>query len=74
MLHRRGFEIVESRFCMYLFFRFVLENWSRFRPWCPRILIRTLSYLDRVLPIGPPMDLMLLARKLERPADAAVST
>jgi len=61
MLARRGFEIVETRFCMYYFFRFILKNWSR-PPWCPRIFIRTLAYLDRLLPIGPPMDLMLLGR------------
>jgi SAM-dependent methyltransferase len=61
MLQERGFEVVESRFCMYYFFRLLLKNWSR-PPWCPRIVIRTLAYLDRLLPIGPPMDLMLLAR------------
>jgi SAM-dependent methyltransferase len=62
MLQKRGFEVVEIRFCMYFFFRFVLGNWSRFWPWCPRVAIRTLSYLDRVLPMGPPMDLLVLAR------------
>jgi SAM-dependent methyltransferase len=61
MLARRGFEIVETRFCMHYFFRFVLRNWRR-APWRPRIFIRTLAYLDRLLPIGPPMDLMLLGR------------
>ncbi len=61
MLAKRGFEIVETRFCMYYFFRFVLRNWSRL-PWRLRISIRTLSYLDRLFPIGPPMDLMLLGR------------
>lgn len=73
MLHRRGFEVVESRFCMYFFFRFVLENSEHFWPWCPRFLIRTLSHLDRILPIGPPMDLMLLARMVDHPAGAAGS-
>jgi SAM-dependent methyltransferase len=61
LLSQRGFQIVDSRFCMHFFFRFLLKNWSR-PPWCPRILIRSLAYLDRLLPIGPPMDLMLLGR------------
>jgi SAM-dependent methyltransferase len=61
LLTERGFEIVDSRFCMYFFFRFLLKNWSP-SPWYPRILIRSLAYLDRLLPIGPPMDLMLLGR------------
>jgi SAM-dependent methyltransferase len=78
LLAERGFEVVEQRFCMYFFFRFVLRNWPRL-PWTPRIAIRTLSYLDRLLPIGPPMDLMVLARLSARPtvlnsipADSAV--
>jgi SAM-dependent methyltransferase len=62
MLEKRGFRIVESRLCMRFFFRFVLANWWKVKPWCPRIAIRTLSYFDRVLPIGPPMDLMILAQ------------
>jgi SAM-dependent methyltransferase len=70
MLTERGFEIVDSRFCMYFFFRFTLKNWSRL-PWCPRILIRTLAHLDRLLPIGPPMDLMLLARMSQHPEKVA---
>jgi len=61
MLVERGFEVVETRFCMYYFFRFVLGTWPRL-PWCPRILIRSLSRLDTWIRLGPPMDLMLLAR------------
>jgi SAM-dependent methyltransferase len=61
MLAERGFEIVESRFCMYFFFRSLLAYWWRL-PWCPRILTRLLAGLDRLVPIGPPMDLMILAR------------
>jgi SAM-dependent methyltransferase len=72
MLAERGFEIVETRFCMYYFFRFILKNWSS-PPWCPRIFIRTLAYLDRMLPIGPPMDLMLLGRMAGRPSQQHVS-
>jgi SAM-dependent methyltransferase len=62
LLAKQGFEVVDSRFCMYFFFRLLLKNWSRL-PWCPRILVRTLSALDRLIPIGPPMDLMILARR-----------
>jgi SAM-dependent methyltransferase len=61
MLQKRGFEVVETRFCMYYCFRLVLSNWSRW-VWRPRILIRTLAFLDRWLAVGPPMDLMILAR------------
>jgi len=61
LLRQRGFEIVDQRVCMYFFFRFILANWAKL-PWRPRIFIRALSFLDRLLPIGPPMDLMILAR------------
>jgi SAM-dependent methyltransferase len=61
MLQHRGFEVIETRFCMRYFFRFLLAHWWRL-PWCPRILTRTFAALDRLIPIGPPMDLMILAR------------
>ena len=61
MLTRRGFEVVDKRFCMYFFFRLLLEKSEKLR-WRPRILIRALALLDKLLPIGPPMDLMILAR------------
>jgi SAM-dependent methyltransferase len=66
MLRQRGFEVVEYRFCMHFFFRFLLRNWSRF-PWCPRILVRTLGMLDKLILIGPPMDLMMLAQLRAEP-------
>jgi hypothetical protein len=61
MLKTRGFEILETQFCMYRFFRWMLANWTNL-PYRPRILLRSLSYLDRLLPLGPPMDLIVLAR------------
>jgi SAM-dependent methyltransferase len=61
MLTRRGFEVIDSRFCMHFFFRLLLAQWPRLS-WRPRILIRGLALLDKLLPIGPPMDLMILAR------------
>jgi hypothetical protein len=62
MLSDRGFEVVETRFCMRYFFRFILANWAKFPFWCPRIVIRAMGILDRLLPLGPPMDLLILAR------------
>jgi SAM-dependent methyltransferase len=61
MLVQRGFEVIETRFCMHFFFRFLLGNWWRL-PWCPRVLIRGLATLDKLFPIRLPMDLMMLAR------------
>ncbi len=62
MLNQRGFEVVETRLCMHYFFRFVLLKWPRAR-WMPRFFIWTLAFADRWFPIGPPMDLMILARR-----------
>ena len=61
LLSRRGFDVVETRFCMYFFFRLLLTNWSTL-PWRPRLLIRGLAVLDKLFLWGPPMDLMILAR------------
>jgi SAM-dependent methyltransferase len=61
MLRKRGFEVVETRFCMHFFFRLVLSTWPRLA-WRPRILIRSLSFLDVWMKFGPPMDLLVLAR------------
>ncbi len=69
MLEVRGFDVVETRFCMFRFFRWILANWAQL-PYSPRLLIRGMSYLDRLLPLGPPMDLMVLARA--RRGDAAL--
>ena len=63
MLTERGFAIVDTRFCMYFFFRFLFKYWSRF-PWWPRILIHGLALLDIALPLGSPMDLMILAQRV----------
>jgi SAM-dependent methyltransferase len=61
LLTKRGYELVDTRYCMHFFFRFVLLNWPKAR-WSPRFLIWLLAYLDRICPLGPPMDLMMLAR------------
>ena len=69
MLSARGLEVRARRFCMYRFFRWILANWPSL-PYSPKLLIRGLSYLDRLLPIGPPMDLLVLARLQATPAAA----
>ena len=63
MLRTRGFQIVEIRFCMYYFFRLLLCLWPRMR-YRPRLFIRALAFIDRLIAIGPPMDLMILARAI----------
>jgi hypothetical protein len=61
MLIHRGFDIIETRFCMHFFFRLLFKKCS-WMAWRPRILIRGLAVLDRLFPLGPPMDLMILAQ------------
>jgi len=60
-LEARGFEIIKTRFCMYALFKFVL--WSDRRHKVPHVLLVALSWLDRLFPVGRPMDLLVLARK-----------
>jgi len=62
MLRERGFEVIETRFCMHYFFRLVLSTWPKW-PWRTRFLLRGLSKLDTVTRTGKPMDLMVLAQK-----------
>ena len=66
MLGCRGFDVLDIQFCMYRFFRWILTNWEKL-PYRPRVLVRGLSYLDRFSRLGPPMDLVVLARR--RPTD-----
>ncbi len=73
MLAERGFEVVETRFCMRYFFRFILAHWAAFPFWCPRIVMRTMGLLDRVIPLGPPMDLLMLARLTGKARDLKTS-
>ncbi len=68
MLRERGFEVIETKFCMRFFFRFLLAHWWRVPLFCPRMIIRGLAALDRWVPLGPPMDLMILAHLSGRPA------
>jgi SAM-dependent methyltransferase len=61
LLEQNGLEVVDVRFCMHAVFRFFLKA---YRPgWVPRGVVFILSWLDRGVPLGQPMDLMILARK-----------
>jgi len=58
-LAARGLETVETRFCMYRVFQFFLQTFrpGRYRSW----LVWIFSWLDRIFPLGQPMDLIILA-------------
>jgi SAM-dependent methyltransferase len=62
MLTARGFDVLGVKFCMFFFFRALIRMCRRLS-WNPRIMVRGLSYLDRLVPLGSPMDLLILARK-----------
>jgi SAM-dependent methyltransferase len=64
LLGEHGLRCEASRTCMHLCFRSVLRYWRPGR--LPRALITSLARIDRVLPVGPPMDLVVLARKVGR--------
>jgi len=59
-LAARGLETIETKFCMYKAFQFFLRTFrpARYRSW----IVWLLGWLDILLPIGAPMDLIILAR------------
>jgi SAM-dependent methyltransferase len=61
MLTARGLDVIETRFCMRYMFRLVLDLWRR-HGRMSRGVICALAYLDRVCPLGLPMDVIILAR------------
>lgn len=63
LLGDAGLTCLRTRTCMGIFFRGVLRYWRPNR--VPRAAITTLAWLDRLAPIGPPMDLIALARKAQ---------
>ena len=67
LLEKNGLEIVEVRFCMHAVFKFFLRSYRQGR--IPRGIVFVLSWLDRGVPLGQPMDLMILARKLGKLQD-----
>lgn len=66
LLASEGLAPVAVRFAMHAFFRAVLAHWREGAT--PRWLIRALARLDRRLPLGPAMDLLILARVERRAA------
>lgn len=62
MLVSRGWDVVDSGFCMRAAFRLLLRTWRR-RGRMTRFAIRTLGYLDRMCPVGRPMDLVVIAQR-----------
>jgi SAM-dependent methyltransferase len=69
LLEKNGFEMVDVKFCMHAVFRFFLRSYRR--GWVPRAAVFVLSWLDRGFPLGPPLDLMILARKLHTLEDVS---
>lgn len=65
MLAARGLEVIETRFCMRHMFRRVLRVWRRHERM-RRGMICGLAMLDRIFPLGPPMDVIILARVVSR--------
>jgi SAM-dependent methyltransferase len=61
MLRDRGLKVVDTRFCMHRIFQYFLKTQTNGPT--PKIMVWTLSRLDRLVKIGPPMDLMILARR-----------
>jgi len=62
LLRHHGFELIELRFCMYAFFRLFLRSYRK--GVVPHAMVVGLSWLDRTIPLGKPMDLVVLARKM----------
>ena len=55
-----GLTIVDARYCMHAGFKAVLRHWRPRR--VPLGVILGLAWLDRVMPLGTPMDMVVLAR------------
>lgn len=60
LLERHGFSVVAWQVGMYAGFRRVLRRWRPGR--MPRLAIECLAWFDRLLPLGPPMNVAVLAR------------
>lgn len=61
-LERNGLEVIEVRHCMYAAFQFFLKRYRQ--GWVPRFVVHLLSRIDHQFPIGKPMDLVILARRV----------
>lgn len=60
LFEEQGLTIVEARYCMHYCFQAVLTHWRPRR--VPLGVILGLAWLDRVVRLGSPMDLVVLAR------------
>jgi SAM-dependent methyltransferase len=60
LLEGAGFSIVAHRFAMHAAFKAVLRHWRAHR--VPLAVILGLAWLDRIAPMGAPMDVIVLAR------------
>jgi SAM-dependent methyltransferase len=61
MLEAHDLEVLDIQFCMHAIFRFFLRTYRQ--GYVPRFLVFTLGWLDRLAPLGEPMDVIMLARK-----------
>ncbi len=60
LFEENGLAIVDCRFCMYSCFKAVLRYWRPRR--VPLGVILGLAWVDRYVPLGSPMDMVVLAR------------
>jgi SAM-dependent methyltransferase len=60
ILEEHGLTIIEAQYCMHFLFQAVLRYWRPCR--MPLGIILFLALLDQVVPLGSPMDLIVLAR------------
>ncbi len=75
LLARHGLAVRRHAFCLHFFMRFfyILWEWQfeilgrKKRTWMPRIAGLAAGHLDRLLKIGKPWDLVVLAQKNGRP-------
>jgi SAM-dependent methyltransferase len=56
-------EILDQRFSMFAVFQFVLRSWREGR--MPLAAILVLAWVDRWTQSGPPMDIAVLARRVD---------
>lgn len=73
MLRERGFEIIDTTFCMHSGFKIIMSIWRR-TGWMPRASIWCLALADMVCPIGRPMDLMILSHLTQRARVCTIGT
>jgi SAM-dependent methyltransferase len=66
LLEGAGFAIVAHRFAMHTAFKAVLRHWRAHR--VPLAMILGLAWFDRLVPIGSPMDIIVLARAVTAPS------